>query len=320
MHRPLDTILGSTVIVAVLLGVVLVAAEAPAWNKETTHVQLPADRPPVASSTPPLHYSDLSLRADSAIVIDAVTGDVLFTKSPDAQLPLASLTKLMTAYVADRTIPANSPVTVSRDAIAVSGNNGLLVQERWPAHALLDFTLVASSNDGAHALAAAAGQSLNTARSSSTSIEPFVNAMNRTASELGLRQTYFLNPTGLDMSHELSGSYGSARDVAKLLRAIVQSDASLISATQDPFQHIASFHRIHTATNTNSTVGDIPGLIGGKTGYTDLAGGNLATVFDVGLGHPVIAVVLHSSRAGRFEDMQQLVRATYTLVNEQSNE
>ena len=64
-----------------------------------------------------------------------------------------------------------------------------------------------------------------------------------------------------------------------------------------------------TASNTNDAQGAIPGLIMGKTGLTDLAGGNLAVVFDVGLAHPMVAVVLGSTESGRFEDVQKLVVA-----------
>ena len=69
-----------------------------------------------------------------------------------------------------------------------------------------------------------------------------------------------------------------------------------------------------SAFNTNEALGAIPGLIMGKTGYTDLAGGNLAVVFDVGLSHPVIAVVLGSTIDGRFTDMKQIVPAARKAV------
>jgi len=70
----------------------------------------------------------------------------------------------------------------------------------------------------------------------------------------------------------------------------------------------------HHATNTNAAVGDVPGLIGSKTGFTDLAGGNLVVAFDAGLGHPIIAVVLGSSFDGRFDDMKKLVAASLAKI------
>jgi len=63
-------------------------------------------------------------------------------------------------------------------------------------------------------------------------------------------------------------------------------------------------------------LGAIPGIIMGKTGYTDLAGGNLAVVFDAGVGHPVVAVVMGSTQDGRFSDMKQLVSASIAAVNQ----
>ena len=68
----------------------------------------------------------------------------------------------------------------------------------------------------------------------------------------------------------------------------------------------------HNVENTNTSAAAIPGLIGSKTGFTDLAGGNLAVVFDVGLSRPVIAVVLGSTKETRFTDIEQLVNATFT--------
>ena len=72
----------------------------------------------------------------------------------------------------------------------------------------------------------------------------------------------------------------------------------------------------HNAQNTNSTVNRIPGLIGSKTGYTTLAGGNLVIAFDVGLNHPIVIAVLGSTRDGRFEDVLKLTKATQALFTE----
>ncbi len=72
---------------------------------------------------------------------------------------------------------------------------------------------------------------------------------------------------------------------------------------------------LHPAENTNEYVNTIPGLQGSKTGYTELAGGNLAIVFDAGLDHPIAIVVLGSTLEGRFEDVDALVEATYSYVS-----
>ena len=69
-----------------------------------------------------------------------------------------------------------------------------------------------------------------------------------------------------------------------------------------------------TAENTDEALPAIPGLILGKTGITQLAGGNLAIVFEVGPAHPVVAVVLHSTQQGRFADMKALVAATQESI------
>ena len=73
-------------------------------------------------------------------------------------------------------------------------------------------------------------------------------------------------------------------------------------------------NRVHILSNTNESLGRYPGILGSKTGYTDLAGGNLVIVFDVGINHPVAAVVLGSTREGRFEDMAKLTQATLKTI------
>jgi D-alanyl-D-alanine carboxypeptidase (penicillin-binding protein 5/6) len=126
-----------------------------------------------------------------------------------------------------------------------------------------------------------------------------------------LNQTYFLDETGLDESETLSGGYGSAKDVALVLAYIYKINPRLIEATSKDVLTIESESGfIHTVHNTNKAFKNIPSLIGGKTGFTDLAGGNLAIVFDKGLGQPIIAVVLGSTKDERFVDMKKLVDAS----------
>ena len=72
---------------------------------------------------------------------------------------------------------------------------------------------------------------------------------------------------------------------------------------------------MHTATNTNEVVGSIPGLIASKTGFTDLAGGNLVVAFDAGINRPVIISVLGATKDGRFTDMEMLVNASLRALN-----
>ncbi|OGG42007.1 hypothetical protein A2837_02260 [Candidatus Kaiserbacteria bacterium RIFCSPHIGHO2_01_FULL_46_22] len=252
-------------------------------------------------------FSDLYISAKSAIVIDLKTGEVLYEKSADQKLPLASITKLMTALVANEIVEEGMIVPITEEALAQSGDGGLKEGERFTLSRLTDLLLLTSSNDGAFALAFAAGRTLDT----DAPAEAFVQAMNIRADELGLSSMSFRNPTGLDLTEDEAGAYGSARDVAKLLEYIVQNESAILEETTKAEAVYGDINGgTHSANNTNPVVDAIPGLIGSKTGYTTLAGGNLAIAWNAGVDRPVVAVVLASSHSGRFTDILRLVDAT----------
>jgi len=237
------------------------------------------------------------LKAQAAIVYDPSDGNILFAKNEEVQLPLASLTKLMSADVALQTLNATSTIRVSRQAVATEGDSGLKTGESWSLGSLIKYALLVSSNDGMAAVAESAGSA------------DFVKAMNANAESLGLAQSYFLDPTGLDLTKGVSGAYGSARDVALLTAAFYTEHPAFFESTIQTGAVYGTGKNTLTGKPTATPILDIPGLIGAKTGYTDLAGGNLVAVFDVSLGHPLVAVVLHSTQDGRFDDVRALIAA-----------
>ncbi len=264
-----------------------------------------------ATSTKPV-FGDVMIEAKSAYVYDAVTGEVLFEKNPDLQLPLASLTKVMTALTASNLLPDKDLVRITGDDLREEGDSGLVANEEWSVRNLIDFSLIVSSNDGARALASVAGAFLRATSSapSASSTDAFVKEMNATADRLGLHESYFLNSSGLDVSATLAGGYGSAKDMSLLVDHILKTKAHLLEATSFHELSIASDTETHEAINTNKAIDMIPNVIASKTGFTDLAGGNLVVAFDAGIAHPVIIAVLGSSFDGRFQDMAQLVAYT----------
>ena len=133
------------------------------------------------------------------------------------------------------------------------------------------------------------------------------------AKELGLAQTFYLNATGLDVSDHLAGAYGSARDQAHLLATFYNNFADLLRCTTLPKATLKG----PASVNTNLDVGKTIGIIGSKTGFTDLAGGNLAVVVDAGINHPVVIVVLGSTQSGRFTDVENLSQATLQYLADQ---
>ncbi len=251
-------------------------------------------------------FAEIEILADAAYVWDVLNQKVLYSKSPDEQLPLASITKLMTALVAYEIISGEENVQISLKAIKQDGESGFSDGEAFTVENLIDLTLISSSNDGAFAIAAEAGKLLD----SNNPEGAFVKAMNIRARELGLTNTFFRNPTGLDISVSEAGAYGSTRDVAFLMEYILINHPVILERTTEAqgviYNNTGGYH---DAENTNPIVSKISGIIGSKTGYTALAGGNLTVAFDASLNHPVITVVLASTRTERFIDTVTLTAA-----------
>lgn len=249
-------------------------------------------------------FGTVSLEGQSAIVWDAKENKTIFGREQTRVLPLASVSKVMTALAAHETIPDDAVISISSTALATDGESGLFLGERFLRDDLIAYMLVTSSNDAATALK----EYFDATREPSTA--DFIWHMNDVARDLGLTDMIFVNPTGLD---EVAGSpvnRGSAQSVARLFTYAVQTIPDLIDTTRFNNQSISSLDHTHQIKNTNTIIDDIPLAIGSKTGFTDSAGGNLALSFDATIGHPIVIVVLGSSREGRFSDMKKLINET----------
>ena len=150
-------------------------------------------------------FSDITITAKSAYVWDIQNQKALFKKEESKQLPLASLTKLMTALVAQEVLDENDEVIVDELSMRQDGDSGLREGEVFNRLKLSDLVLMSSSNDGAFALASAAGSILSPGGNGPST---FVNAMNIRAKEIGLLETYYKNPTGLDLNPNEAGAFG----------------------------------------------------------------------------------------------------------------
>ena len=282
-------VLGLTVLVAPLFA-----------QKEDVQVAVeePAPLAPIVSTA----FESVTIQGKAAIVYDLATGEVLYEKNSRSQLPLASLTKLLTVYAAAETLPRDSTVTISGTALLSDGESGFMEGERFAFDDLARLALVSSSNDATAAIAETAAVARATTGK---------NMLASAASALGLAQTYALNGTGLDESTSVSGGYGSARDIAVLSGKLIEKAPQIARATIEPNISIHSKDGVlHTLPNTNPGITRIPNALLSKTGFTDLAGGNLAVVYDAGIGHPVAIVVLGSTRDGRFSDVNALFART----------
>ncbi len=260
-------------------------------------------------------FAETSLQARSAFVWDVSAQRILFNKNADDVRPLASITKLMTALVTYELLDPEDRVSITKNALKVEGDSGLSEGERFTVEDLVDLTLISSSNDGATALGARAGQAIDATEDPNAL---FVHAMNVKAKELGMSKTHFANTTGLDVSETEAGAYGSARDVAMLMEYVVTHITDAVALTT---LDLTTVHNVngdsHTTKNTNTYTEDMEGLIASKTGYTTLSGGNLVVAVNVGLNHPIVVVVLGSTQEGRFKDTLDLVERARTHIANQ---
>ena len=256
----------------------------------------------VATSTTPNAFAHIPINAKAAIVYDVALGKILYAKNADAQLPLASRTKLLTIYAALSELSPNSPITIPADVTHLDAPHAFSAGQVFTLSDLARLTLTASLNDGAAAIAEATAAREN---------RPLSSVLAGAAAALNLSQTYALNGNGLDVSTAVSGGYGSAYDLARLAGALVEKSPTITAATtHSSAQAVSEGGTSFSVRNTDPIVTTIPHLLLSKTGYTDLAGGNLALVFDVGIEHPIAIIVLGSTLKSRFTDGATLVAAT----------
>lgn len=285
---------------------------------------------PMTKITEP--FSDVNIQAKSAYVFDVENKKMLYAKNEKDQLPLASLTKVMTALVAMENTNGLDKIKITSDSIRQEGDSGLKTEERWKLKDLINFSLITSSNDGIYAVASAiqgllklfvASESKNSSAiklNSKETSESFLDLMNFKAHDISLNNTFYLNETGLDSSDSVNGGYGSAEDMAKLFAYIIKNNPIVLEATSyDQIEYISLDDIKHDAKNTNKIISSIPGLIASKTGYTDVSGGNLVVAFDPGLMRPIVISILGSTREGRFEDMQKLIKSAMEYLSNENN-
>jgi D-alanyl-D-alanine carboxypeptidase (penicillin-binding protein 5/6) len=245
-----------------------------------------SSRAAAADSAPP------PFDARAVLVVNGATGEVLYERNADRRLAMASITKLMTAIVTlERTRPAEE-VTVPPLASSIGeATVHLRAGERLSVRDLLAAALVQSANDAAYALAAHVGRG---------DVDRFVGFMNAKAAELGLDDTHFVRPDGLDAPAHFS----SARDIAKLAR-VAMRDALIRKLVRMRRATIAGGRSL---VSWNDLLGSFAGLLGVKTGHTARAGWCqvAAARHD---GTTVYAVILGSpTRRQRNADLAELLR------------
>jgi D-alanyl-D-alanine endopeptidase (penicillin-binding protein 7) len=233
--------------------------------------------------------------ARNAIVLDPATGQVLYEKNAGLSVPIASLTKLMTALVFLEQKPdLDRVVEVTRADLAGAGHTQLRNREHVALGDLFHMSLMCSDNVATRVLA----------RESRLPPEDFLARMNQKAIELGLTHTRYVEFTGLD-----ERNVSTAADVARLLRAAADNSFIQSVSTTRSYE-FRSATRPHHVANTNRLLYGRYEILGGKTGFISEAGYCLATWIRT-QGHDFIAVVLGApTNATRFADVTRLVQRT----------
>lgn len=231
------------------------------------------------------------VRASAYLVVDARTGDVLASSHAHDRVPIASITKLMTVLLTLEHHKLTDVVTVDPRAAAVGESTiDLVAGERLTVGDLLKGALIQSANDAADALAL----------SIAPSYPAFAALMNAKASQLGLRDSHFVRPDGLDAP----GEFSSAADVTKLARLVMRT-RFVRTTVDEETATIAGGRTLHTWDDLLTL---FPQTIGVKTGHTDEAGWcQVAAVR--GRGVTVYATLLGSpTRAERNDDLESLLQ------------
>lgn len=205
---------------------------------------------------------ELTVSAKSAIVIDKLTGKVLYEHNAYEKLPMASTTKIMSALLTAESGGIDKRFTVDKDAIKVEGSSmGLVPGDKVTKRILIYGMLLPSGNDAANAAAV----------SVSGSVQKFVQLMNDKAKALGLSDTHFVTPSGLD--DDTDEHYSTSYDMARLasfaldngiFREICGVSSAKLSFGDPPYDR--------WLVNTNKLLSSLDGVIGVKTGFTDKAG------------------------------------------------
>lgn len=231
-----------------------------------------------------------SFSAQGVYIADLASFTPIFAKNERGRFFPASTAKIITALVAVDAYELDDIVTVER-VITEGQKMELVAGERMTVENVLYAVLVHSANDAAYVIA----------DNYDGGYDRFVAAMNEKARYIGMVNSVFKNPAGLDEE----GQYITPYDLALASRALLKNKtlAKMVSIKNITVSDV-DFRYFHELKNVNKLLGEIPGIGGLKTGYTEEAGENLVTFYKKN-GHTFLIVILKSS--DRFEDTKQMV-------------
>ncbi|MEJ0021174.1 MAG: serine hydrolase [Candidatus Doudnabacteria bacterium] len=242
-----------------------------------------------------VNLSQPQLTARAALAYDLDSGTVLYSNNLDEKLPIASLTKLMTALTVVNHVGPNAVVTIIKaDETPIGSTVGLVEGEKITVSDLLAAMLIPSGNDAALALANfVAGTP-----------EKFAEMMNQEATDLNLANTHFSNPVGWD-TFDSQANFSNSLDLIKIVQEFLKHDElrKIVGTRQASVSSLDGKY-VHQLLTTNKLLLDDPEVTGIKTGFTSKAMGNLIILDNHG-GNQIVTVVLGSDN--READTQKLL-------------
>lgn len=240
---------------------------------------------------------ELNLNSRAAVIYDRSSKTILYGKNENERRPMASTTKIMTAIIVLEKGNLSDTVEVSKKAAGTGGSRlGLKAQDKISVKDLMYGLLLVSGNDAAVALAEYVGGS----------VAEFANLMNQKAEELGLKDTHFVTPHGLDQEQH----YTTALELAKLADYAMQNQ-TFASIVNTKYYTVTMGGRTKNLSNTNELLGNLEGVNGVKTGFTN--GANRCLVTSVNRSNMnIITVVLGAdTKKMRTQDSVKLIQYAY---------
>lgn len=249
------------------------------------------------------------ISAKSGFFIETKSGQLLYEKNAHQRLPIASLTKVMTALIALEHKGLDEQYIVSKRAAGMEPDKMLLLaQEKLTLKELLSGIFLVSANDAAEVLAEG---TLRQAQGEQGDRAGFIKLMNDKAKQLGMMDTYFANPTGLD--EDTNNTYSTAYDLVILTRYLIRNYPQVVDITKTPHIFIPKTenHQDYEMYSGINLLTTYPGVLGFKTGYTPEAGYTLITLARKN-GHEVIGILLGSQ--SRRDEARELLDFSFNKL------
>lgn len=244
------------------------------------------------------------ISAKGAIFIETESGMILYSKNIHQKLPIASLVKVMTALIALEHKKMDDTFLVSKRASEMEPDEMILLpEELLTLKELLYGIFLISANDAAEVLA----------EGTIGSREEFIKLMNIKGQQLGMKNTFFANPTGLD--EDLQNSYSTAYDLTVLTRFLIRNYPQVvdISESEHIYLPITEHHQDYDMYSGINLLTTYPGVVGFKTGFTPEAGLTLITLARKD-GHEVIGVLLGSG--SRRDEARELLDYSFRKLSQ----